>query len=594
MKRIQKILSAIFYWLLRQFFSLVLRIFFRDIQVLGLQNIPKDGPVIFVGNHANQFIDPLILLTSCDRSISFLIAAKSLRRPIIGFFARQMKSIGIERPQDIAKNASGKLTADGKKVIGIGTKFTKELEPLEGLALKGCNEAPRVDKIISDTELTLKEPFERPVESEGESFKVRPRIDHSEVYDSVWKGLSEGKCIGIFPEGGSHDRSDLLPLKAGVTIMAFGAMERYKDMRVYIVPCGLNYFSGHKFRSHVLVEFGPPLVVTNSMLEFYKKDKRQACAELLTNVERRLRAVTLTFPNYEVMQQIQTARRLYQPKQLNLTADQYLELIRRFTKGYVRFSDHPKVKEIGKKINEYNKQLEFYGLKDYQIPDLELGKSVKSIAILTIRIIFSFMMLLLFLPGFIINAPVPFFAKYLALKEAHKALKSSDVKIEGRDVIATYKLLVSLVLVPLIYFVEIVGVLIFYGWRNAVVFTLCIPIFSYACVKVFEQESQVWATSIPLAYSFVKSSFYERVQELRSTREKLQVAVRDLVEKLGPELGEDFWKKRIIPVEQLSEGENIGATPSSVLGLGRKRYKRKSLQQELEDAFEDYTFLSSS
>jgi len=204
------------------------------------------------------------------------------------------------------------------------------------------------------------------------------------------------------------------------------------------------------------------------------------------------------------------------------------------------------------------------------------------------------MMLLLFLPGFIINAPVPFFAKYLALKEAHKALKSSDVKIEGRDVIATYKLLVSLVLVPLIYFVEIVGVLIFYGWRNAVVFTLCIPIFSYACVKVFEQESQVWATSIPLAYSFVKSSFYERVQELRSTREKLQVAVRDLVEKLGPELGEDFWKKRIIPVEQLSEGENIGATPSSVLGLGRKRYKRKSLQQELEDAFEDYTFLSSS
>jgi hypothetical protein len=101
---------------------------------------------------------------------------------------------------------------------------------------------------------------------------------------------------------------------------------------------------------------------------------------------------------------------------------------------------------------------------------------------------------------------------------------------------------------------------------------------------VFEQESQVWATSIPLAYSFVKSSFYERVQELRSTREKLQVAVRysmlvinaviirrDLVEKLGPELGEDFWKKRIIPVEQLSEGENIGATPSSVLGLGRKR-----------------------
>jgi len=310
-------------------------------------------------------------------------------------------------------------------------------------------------------------------------------------------------------------------------------------------------------------------------------------------VERRLRAVTLTFPNYEIMQQIQTARRLYQPKQLNLTADQYLELIRRFTKGYLRFSEHPKVKEISKQIGAYNAALDLYGLKDYHVPDSELGKSVKSIAILTVRIVFSFLMLLLFLPGFVINAPVPFIAKYLALKEAKKALKSSDVKIEGRDVIATYKLLVSLVLAPLIYFIEIFGVLIFYGLKNALLFALCIPIFTYACVKVFEQEVQVWMTSVPLAYSFIKSSYYEQVQQLKATREKLQVSVRELVEKLGPELGEDFWKKRVIPAEQLSDS-SIGATPASLLGLGRKRYQRKSLDQELEDAFEDYTFLSSS
>jgi glycerol-3-phosphate O-acyltransferase/dihydroxyacetone phosphate acyltransferase len=53
--------------------------------------------------------------------------------------------------------------------------------------------------------------------------------------------------IGIFPEGGSHDRTELLPLKAGVTLMALGAVEKYK-VPVKIVPCGLNYFFGHKFR----------------------------------------------------------------------------------------------------------------------------------------------------------------------------------------------------------------------------------------------------------------------------------------------------------------------------------------------------------
>ncbi len=44
------------------------------------------------------------------------------------------------------------------------------------------------------------------------------------MYQQVWSGLNEGKCIGIFPEGGSHDQMDLLPLKAGICIMALGAL----------------------------------------------------------------------------------------------------------------------------------------------------------------------------------------------------------------------------------------------------------------------------------------------------------------------------------------------------------------------------------
>lgn len=75
------------------------------------------------------------------------------------------------------------------------------------------------------------------------------------MYEGVWKSLNENKCIGIFPEGGSHDRTDLLPLKAGICIMALGAMQKY-GKKVKIVACGLNYFKGHKFRSKVVMEFG--------------------------------------------------------------------------------------------------------------------------------------------------------------------------------------------------------------------------------------------------------------------------------------------------------------------------------------------------
>ena len=43
------------------------------------------------------------------------------------------------------------------------------------------------------------------------------------MYEEVWTALRNNEAIVIFPEGGSHDRSDLLPLKAGVCIMAMGA-----------------------------------------------------------------------------------------------------------------------------------------------------------------------------------------------------------------------------------------------------------------------------------------------------------------------------------------------------------------------------------
>lgn len=48
---------------------------------------------------------------------------------------------------------------------------------------------------------------------QGSKFKVAPHVDQTAVYKAVFSRLSHGGCIGIFPEGGSHDRPELLPLK---------------------------------------------------------------------------------------------------------------------------------------------------------------------------------------------------------------------------------------------------------------------------------------------------------------------------------------------------------------------------------------------
>lgn len=104
--------------------------------------------------------------------------------------------------------------------------------------------------------------------------------------------------------GGSHDRPDLLPLKAGFSIMAMGAMNANPDLRVKIVPVGLSYFHPHKFRSRAVVEFGAPIDVPLELVELYKaggSKKRDACGKLLEVVHDGLKAVTLRAPDFETL-----------------------------------------------------------------------------------------------------------------------------------------------------------------------------------------------------------------------------------------------------------------------------------------------------
>ena len=50
--------------------------FFRHIIILGQKNVPKRGPVVFCGNHANQFVDGSIVFFATPRDTRFMVAAK--------------------------------------------------------------------------------------------------------------------------------------------------------------------------------------------------------------------------------------------------------------------------------------------------------------------------------------------------------------------------------------------------------------------------------------------------------------------------------------------------------------------------------------
>ena len=62
-------MQALVYSLLVSFLRLVTRFFFRTIEVVGRDHIPQAGPVIFVGNHPNSLVDPVMITTTCGRPV---------------------------------------------------------------------------------------------------------------------------------------------------------------------------------------------------------------------------------------------------------------------------------------------------------------------------------------------------------------------------------------------------------------------------------------------------------------------------------------------------------------------------------------------
>jgi glycerol-3-phosphate O-acyltransferase/dihydroxyacetone phosphate acyltransferase len=85
-----------------------LRLYFRRIEVAGLEHVPRQSPVIFVLNHPNALVDPAFLLCLAPRRVSFLAKAPLFRMPVIGYLVRALDSLPVYRRQDegedVAKN----------------------------------------------------------------------------------------------------------------------------------------------------------------------------------------------------------------------------------------------------------------------------------------------------------------------------------------------------------------------------------------------------------------------------------------------------------------------------------------------------------
>lgn len=536
-----------------------------------------------------------MLKHDANRRVSLLVAQKSIHG-FIGWGSRQVGSVPVGRAQDAAKPGSGKIYLpdpinDPTLVRGIGTRFGEGEGEEQGMMFlppgkKTTGASVDIAKILGPEELRVKRPFSGKLALEqltgrddidadgrltntnikgpkpgyeGTKYKLAPHTDQTKVYEAVFNRLKTGGCVGIFPEGGSHDRTDLLPLKAGVAIMALGALAESPDIGLKIVPVGMNYFHAHKFRSRAVVEFGAPFEIPRQVVDMYKNNqRREAIGQVLDSVYQSLSSVTVSAPDYDTLMLIQAARRLYNPTGKKLPLPVVVELNRRLAMGYERYKDDKRIAQASQRVKEYNRQLRYLNLKDHQVQYAKM--SIIKVIFLTLYRFTKLLLLLSFtIPGLLMFAPVFVATKIISHQKAKTALAGSTVKIRGRDVMATWKILVALVVAPGVYhFYSIILVTkIWYdrfwgyvpGWvplwiAYFAIWPAMIGI-TFAALRFGEVGMDIFKSLRPLVLCLFPMSTYN-IHNLRERRAELSAEVTDLINTLGPEMFPDFDKTRLV------------------------------------------------
>ena len=88
------------YRLVRALARLLVAIFYRRVEVVGLERIPAGGPLILTANHHEALVDPMILLATVPRQLRPVAKAPLFRYPPIAPFLHLAGAIPVHRRQD--------------------------------------------------------------------------------------------------------------------------------------------------------------------------------------------------------------------------------------------------------------------------------------------------------------------------------------------------------------------------------------------------------------------------------------------------------------------------------------------------------------
>ena len=100
------------------------KLFYR-LEINGGENIPKEGPLIFCGNH-RSYIDPPLIVATAKRDIKFLAKEELYKNKFLAFLGWAFEAIPVKRDEkDIAAIKSSLKDLKEGKCIALFPEGTR-------------------------------------------------------------------------------------------------------------------------------------------------------------------------------------------------------------------------------------------------------------------------------------------------------------------------------------------------------------------------------------------------------------------------------------------------------------------------------------
>jgi 1-acyl-sn-glycerol-3-phosphate acyltransferase len=318
--------------LLRWIAEAAIRIYYPRRTVEGREHLPPPGAAIYVANHPNGLLDPLVLRVTLDRAARFLAKSTLWANPFGRLAMDAFACLPVYRMQDVAVNGRGETVARNEETFA---RCRAELAAGADLALY----------------------------PEGTS--------HSDPQLKPLKTGAARIALGAAAEAAEEKRSRLPVL----------------------VPIGSHYESPALFRSAVHLVVGAPIALGPYLPQF-SADPRHAIDALTDDIRARLDGLILQAETRELLAGIARVASWTASAPDDDAPERHHARTRELLAAYakLRASDPARVERLTEAVRDYARLLERMGVRDpwaLETPRISAGPIALGLGRLALMIPFA-------------------------------------------------------------------------------------------------------------------------------------------------------------------------------------------------------------